>query len=234
MFDPAPAPLVRAGDPAVPCISTGASRAPVTLGVRGLVIDGKGRVFLVKHSYVDGWHLPGGGVETGETHAAALARELRKRATSSSTARRSCTAIYFNARVSRRDHVALFIVRDFRQDNGAGAEPRNRRARLLCARRAARRHRPRHPRAHRRGVQGRVGERDVVRCVARVRDTIHPRRSRSTPSPQCVAGESGAPSTRSRRRRWARTARSQAARRCARLPRRRRRAHARTGRRRNS
>src|SRR5260221_12665782 len=47
----------------------------MTLGVRALVIDGEGRGFLVKHSDVSGWHLPGGGGEAGQTLSAALAGE---------------------------------------------------------------------------------------------------------------------------------------------------------------
>jgi 8-oxo-dGTP pyrophosphatase MutT (NUDIX family) len=88
----------------------------VTLGARAIVIDGSGRIFLVKHSYVDGWHLPGGGVETGETMLAALARELAEEANIQLTGQPKLHGLFFNKRVSRRDHVALFIVREFRQD----------------------------------------------------------------------------------------------------------------------
>jgi 8-oxo-dGTP pyrophosphatase MutT (NUDIX family) len=86
-----------------------------TLGVRALVRDAEGRVFLVKHSYVSGWHLPGGGVEVGETMLAALTRELREEGNIELTGPARLFAVYFNARISRRDHVALFVVEDFRQ-----------------------------------------------------------------------------------------------------------------------
>ena len=89
---------------------------PATLGARAMVIDGQGRVFLVKHSYVEGWHLPGGGVETGETIGAALARELVEEGNIRLTGAPRLHGVYFNKRVSRRDHVALFIVRDFIQE----------------------------------------------------------------------------------------------------------------------
>jgi 8-oxo-dGTP pyrophosphatase MutT (NUDIX family) len=87
----------------------------LTLGVRGLILDGEGRVFLIKHSYLAGWHLPGGGVEKGETLMAALERELREEGNIAQTEPPVLHAIYFNRRVSRRDHVALYVVRAFRQ-----------------------------------------------------------------------------------------------------------------------
>ncbi len=87
----------------------------LTLGVRGLVIDGAGRVFLVKHSYIAGWHLPGGGVEAGETLLTALARELREEGNIELGDPPRFFAVYFNRRVSQRDHVVLYIVRSFHQ-----------------------------------------------------------------------------------------------------------------------
>jgi len=90
---------------------------PATLGVRAMVIDAQDRVFLIKHSYVDGWHLPGGGVETGETLLEALARELVEEGNIVISAAPRLHGVFFNKRISRRDHVALYIVRDFRQDS---------------------------------------------------------------------------------------------------------------------
>ncbi len=88
----------------------------LTLGVRAVVIDGQGRVFLVRHSYVSGWHLPGGGVEAGETLMDALARELAEEGNIALTAPPALHGIFHNRHISRRDHVAVFVVRNSRQD----------------------------------------------------------------------------------------------------------------------
>jgi len=87
----------------------------LTVGVRAVVIDRDGRVFLVKHRYVAGWHLPGGGVEAGETLLQALRRELAEEGNIELGAPPALHGVFFHPRYSRRDHIALFVVRDFRQ-----------------------------------------------------------------------------------------------------------------------
>ena len=88
----------------------------MTIGVRAMVLDSDNRVFLVKHSYVSGWHLPGGGVETGETFLSSLKRELSEEGRIEMTGEPLLHGIFFNRRVSPRDHVAVYIVRAYTQD----------------------------------------------------------------------------------------------------------------------
>jgi 8-oxo-dGTP pyrophosphatase MutT (NUDIX family) len=88
----------------------------MTLGVRGVVLDSDDKVFLVRHSYVAGWHLPGGGVEVGETFLEALRRELMEEGRIELAGEPVLHGLFFNGHVSRRDHVAVYVVRQFRQD----------------------------------------------------------------------------------------------------------------------
>ena len=88
---------------------------PMTLGVRAVLLDEAGRVFLVRHSYVPGWHCPGGAVEAGETVEHALAREVREEGAIEILGTPDLHGIFFNRASSRRDHVIVYVVRDFRQ-----------------------------------------------------------------------------------------------------------------------
>jgi 8-oxo-dGTP pyrophosphatase MutT (NUDIX family) len=89
-------------------------RRPMTLGVRGLVHDeASNSVFLIRHTYVPGWQLPGGGVELGETMLEALERELAEEGNLSLTAPPELRSLHFNRQASRRDHVALYLIRQF-------------------------------------------------------------------------------------------------------------------------
>ena len=88
----------------------------MTLGVRAVVLDERNRVFLVKHSYVTGWYLPGGGVEAGETFLDALKRELIEEGRIEMVGEPVLHGLFFNSHVSRRDHVAVYVVRQYHQD----------------------------------------------------------------------------------------------------------------------
>ena len=88
----------------------------MTLGVRAVVLDADNRVFLVKHSYVAGWHLPGGGVEVGESLHEALRRELAEEGRIELVGEPVLHGVFLNRHVSRRDHVAVYVVRQFSQD----------------------------------------------------------------------------------------------------------------------
>ncbi|WP_430911822.1 NUDIX domain-containing protein [Methylobacterium sp. sgz302541] len=84
----------------------------MTLGVRGAAIDGEGRVCLVRHTYVGGWHLPGGGIEPGETAPEAMLREFREEAeiVVDPAVPLRLHGFYRNGAGAGRDHVALYVA----------------------------------------------------------------------------------------------------------------------------
>src|SRR5689334_2837643 len=83
-------------------------RRPTTLGVRALICDDAGRVLLVRHTYAKGWHLPGGGVERGETAIDAITREAAEEAGVEATAPPTLTGFYANHANFRGDHIARY------------------------------------------------------------------------------------------------------------------------------
>jgi ADP-ribose pyrophosphatase YjhB (NUDIX family) len=82
-----------------------------TLGVQGIVVDDSGRVLLVRHSYVRGWHLPGGGVERDESLETALIRELREESAIVLDGKPSLLGVFSNFKRSPGDHIGVFLVR---------------------------------------------------------------------------------------------------------------------------
>jgi ADP-ribose pyrophosphatase YjhB (NUDIX family) len=86
---------------------------PVTLGVRAVVADADERVLLVRHGYVSGWHFPGGGVEPGETCVEAVAREVEEEAMVAIDGPPLLHGLFLNSHSTRRDHIAVYLVRTF-------------------------------------------------------------------------------------------------------------------------
>ena len=108
--------LPAAAQRIVPRLIHGSARftRPLTMGVRAALLregaEGE-EVFLVRHSYVPGWHLPGGAVEAGETAEDAVVREVAEECAIAVEGRPELFGLYFNRGASRRDHVAVYAGR---------------------------------------------------------------------------------------------------------------------------
>ncbi|ADH89810.1 NUDIX hydrolase [Ancylobacter novellus DSM 506] len=87
----------------------------MTLGVRAVVINEDGAVLLLRHTYVPGWHLPGGAVDPGETIEAAVIRELFEETAVIPAAPPRLHGLMLNLHLGARDHVAVYVVDCFTQ-----------------------------------------------------------------------------------------------------------------------
>jgi ADP-ribose pyrophosphatase YjhB (NUDIX family) len=91
-----------------------------TLGVRAVAVDGDGRVLMVRHTYLTGWWLPGGGVDRGETTQAAVVRELREETGLIARGAPRLVSIHANDRFFPGDHVVVFRIEAFDAGPRAG------------------------------------------------------------------------------------------------------------------
>ena len=94
---------------------------PLTLGSRALVIRDD-QILLVRLSYAEGWHLPGGGVDREESHYEAVIRELKEECAIRAQSPK-IFGLYYSSRAGKRDHIAIYEVREFEQLPNARPDP---------------------------------------------------------------------------------------------------------------
>ena len=84
---------------------------PLTLGVRVMMIRND-QVLLVRHTYMNGWFMPGGGVKRGETLDHAARREAHEE-TGAALNNLRLVGAYTNFKEWKSDHNILFLSTDF-------------------------------------------------------------------------------------------------------------------------
>jgi mutator protein MutT len=85
----------------------------ITLGPRAIILNEHNQVLLVKHTYQDNWHLPGGGLKKGETVQQALFRELEEEIGLIVKGPPQLFGIYYHTFLDVNDYPIIYIVRQY-------------------------------------------------------------------------------------------------------------------------
>lgn len=93
---------------------------PVGTGVRVMLIQ-DGQVLLVRHTYLEGWYMPGGGIKRGETTEEAARREACEEV-GADLGEVRLLGVYSNFEMNRSDHNVVFLCTDFRADRTHDSE----------------------------------------------------------------------------------------------------------------
>lgn len=95
-----------------------------TLGVKALVVNSQQQILLVEHTYTDGWHLPGGGIDSGETPKMAICRELKEETGLTVSADDLILfSIYWHQIHGANDYPILYIVKKYEEISDAPKSP---------------------------------------------------------------------------------------------------------------
>ncbi len=84
---------------------------PMTLGARVALLRND-EVLLIRHTYRDGWFLPGGAVDKNESLADAARREAEEEV-AATVGELRLLGVYSDFSESKSDHVAIFYTREF-------------------------------------------------------------------------------------------------------------------------
>ena len=78
-------------------------------------------MLLVRHTYLEGWYLPGGGVQAGESLVEAVRREAAEEVNGHLQEMR-LFGVYSNFFEGKSDHVVVFLCEDFTWQSTASRE----------------------------------------------------------------------------------------------------------------
>lgn len=93
---------------------------PIRMGVRVAMIEGD-KAWLVRHTYLPGWFLPGGGLKKWETLDQAARREAREE-TGAELSKISLVGVFTSYVQWKTDHTAVFVCKDFKFVGKSDAE----------------------------------------------------------------------------------------------------------------
>ena len=85
---------------------------PIGVGARLMLVKDNS-VLLVHHSYIPGWHFPGGGMKRGETLLETARREAYEEAGAITTGDLQLLGFYTGSGRGRDDHTAVFLCHEF-------------------------------------------------------------------------------------------------------------------------